>query len=146
MRSCQISIKNGWVFLIFRSSKTIFVAKPRIGICSNYVKNLKVGDEVAIHVTDGTFRLPPAGDLVMIGPGTGMGKFKVTKKSISTFLAPFRSIIQDRQKRKVDQSESLLFFGCRHPEKDLYFKNEFDDLQRFNAFSRLEVRALLAEV
>ena len=63
--------------MIFRSSKTIFVAKPRIGICSNYVKNLKVGDEVAIHVTDGTFRLPPAGDLVMIGPGTGMGKFKV---------------------------------------------------------------------
>ena len=25
-------------------------------------------------MTKGTFRLPPTGDLIMIGPGTGMGK------------------------------------------------------------------------
>lgn len=63
----------------------------------------------------------------------------LNEKIITTLiLAPFRSIIQDREKRSVDQSESLLFFGCRHPEKDLYFKDEFGSLRRFNAFSRLE--------
>ena len=101
------------------------MVKPRIGICSNYIKRLEVGDEVRIHVTKGTFRLPPTGDLIMIGPGTG--------------CAPFRSIIQQRQQPKIDQSNSLLVFGCRHPSMDLYFETEFDGvLKRLNAFSRVE--------
>merc|ERR1719447_1141597 len=59
----------------------------------------------------------------MIGPGTG--------------LAPFRSIIQSRVFRGIDMSSSILFFGCRGPETDLYFEKEFDNvIKRFNAFSR----------
>ena len=101
------------------------MVKPRVGICSNFIKRLEEGDEVRIHVTKGTFRLPPTGDLIMIGPGTG--------------CAPFRSIIQQRQEQQIDQSNSILLFGCRHPLMDLYFETEFDAvLKRINAFSRVE--------
>ena len=88
--------------------------RPRIGICSSYLNNLKPGDSVHLKLTKGTFRLPPDVDLLMIGPGTG--------------LDPFRSIIQSRVFRGIDMSSSILFFGCRGPETDLYFEKEFDNV------------------
>jgi sulfite reductase alpha subunit-like flavoprotein len=98
------------------------MSRPRIGICSSYLKQLTQDDDVMIKLTKGTFRLPPDGPLIMIGPGTG--------------LAPFRSIIEYRQSCLIDLSSSILFFGCRSPDSDFYFKNEFSDLTRITAFSR----------
>ena len=94
------------------------MARPRIGLCSNYLKHLSIGDKVQLFLSKGTFRLPTSGPLIMIGPGTG--------------VAPFRSIIQERT---VDKN-LVLFFGCRSAKMDLYFKEEFTELIRINAFSR----------
>ena len=50
--------------------------RPRIGICSSYLKRLEKGDKVQLNITKGTFRLPPDGPLLMIGPGTGLAPFR----------------------------------------------------------------------
>ena len=100
------------------------IKRPRLGLCSNYLKDFNIGSEINIEFHKGSFNLPedPNVPLIMIGPGTG--------------VAPFRSFIQRREGKNC-----FLFFGCRHPEKDFYFKQEWNELypevQVFPAFSRL---------
>ena len=54
-------------------------------------------------------------NVIMVGPGTG--------------VAPFRGFLQLRAKRTKDEmadqnkvGSSILFFGCRHKEKDFLFR------------------------
>lgn len=91
---------------------------PRVGLCSAYVKKLEEGDEVEMWISRGTFNLVRNAEYIMIGPGTG--------------IAPFRSIYQNG----ISNERSLLFFGCRAKNKDLYFDDDFSKITRFNAFSR----------
>lgn len=80
---------------------------PRLGLCSNWLKILKPGDEVRGVIKKGTFTMPTNdGPIVMVGPGTG--------------LAPFRSILQEQQKKWNGQQEFVLFFGCRNESKDFH--------------------------
>ncbi len=71
----------------------------------------------------------------MIGPGTG--------------VAPFRSFILDRSIR--DLGENLLFFGCRHKDKDFYFETEWEVLEKNcflilkTAFSRDQERKVYVQ-
>lgn len=82
--------------------------KPRIGLCSNYLKNLKVGDKLNVKVGKGTLKLPDIKTpLAMVGPGTG--------------LAPFRSILQSRQEL-IKAGKAALFFGCRNENADFHCK------------------------
>lgn len=100
---------------------------PRLGLCSNWLKNLKVGDRVRISVKKGTFKFPKAIDtpLGMVGPGTG--------------LAIFRSVLQDYSSNRC---ELVLFFGCRYEEKDFHCQDELKKMESegklklFCAFSR----------
>ena len=107
------------------------------GVCSGYLSHLKTDDLVYGFVRDtkSHFRLPPAPStpLIMIGPGTG--------------LAPFRGFLQERVALKAQGQtigQSLLFFGCRHPEQDFIYQNELEEFVRhgvtelFVAFSRLD--------
>ena len=101
--------------------------RPRLGLCSNYIKQLKPGDEVAIYTKQGTLKIPNDKlPLIMIGPGTG--------------VAPCRSIIQHRVSK--GQPSNFLFFGCRSREKDFYFEEEWAQtnarglLYYYVAFSR----------
>ena len=48
----------------------------------------------------------------MVGPGTG--------------VAPFRNFIQERAARGV--GDNVLFFGCRHGDKDYYCEREWQAL------------------
>lgn len=91
---------------------------PRVGLCSAYIRQLEDGDEVELSISRGTFNLVRNAEYIMIGPGTG--------------IAPFRSVYQDR----ISNERSLLFFGCRAKDKDLYFGDDFGKLTRLNAFSR----------
>lgn len=104
---------------------------PRLGLCSNWMKNLKNGDRVRLSITKGTFKFPKEIDtpIIMIGPGTG--------------LAIFRGIIQDHKLRGDANGRNLvLFFGCRYEEKDFHCRDELRGmesdgmLQLFCAFSR----------
>ena len=99
------------------------IQQPRLGLCSNFLADSEIPQKVMIDFRKGSFSLPQNQEtpLIMIGPGTG--------------VAPFRSVVQHRNGRKC-----FLFFGCRHPEKDFYFKEEwrtnFPDLKVFPSFSR----------
>lgn len=100
--------------------------KPRLGLCSNYIKDLAVNDTIRIWFQKGEFIIPKDKPLIMIGPGTG--------------VAPFRAIIEDRIGRDI--SDNVLFFGCRNKSADYYFRDEWKLYQSLNmlkffaAFSR----------
>ncbi|GER88865.1 NADPH--cytochrome P450 reductase [Dictyobacter vulcani] len=108
-----------------------------LGVCSNYLSNLQEGKQLNAFIQDtrSTFILPenPGTPMIMVGPGTG--------------VAPFRGFLQERAALKAQGTEvgaSLLFFGCRHPEHDFLYKDEFAALEEQGitevvaAFSRWE--------
>ncbi|HVG33798.1 MAG TPA: cytochrome P450 [Pyrinomonadaceae bacterium] len=107
------------------------------GVCTNYLRRQTEGSMIYAFVKDtkSVFRLPdnPATPIIMIGPGTG--------------IAPFRGFLQERAAFKAQGHEvgqSILFFGCRHPQQDFIYE---DELRRFEkdgvtrlstSFSRVE--------
>ena len=106
--------------------------KPRLGLCSNWLKGRNIGTRVPIWTREGTFSFPKDSErpLVMVGPGTG--------------VAPFRSILSKvLQAQRQTQTQIAMFFGCRGKEKDFYFdeewtkcKSAFSNFHFFPAFSR----------
>lgn len=101
----------------------------RKGLCSNWVKKFRRGDEFEVSIKRGTFKLPKIEDVpvVMVGPGTG--------------LAPFRSILQKREFEKQSLENVVLFFGCRGEKNDFHCgedlrRMEGNGMKLFCAFSR----------
>jgi len=107
------------------------------GVCSNYLRGLKVGDSVQAFVKDNhsAFRPPadPSLPMIMVGPGTG--------------IAPFRGFLQERAAQKakgMNTGPSLLFFGCRRPDQDFIYAEELRGfagqgvIELIPAFSRLD--------
>jgi cytochrome P450 / NADPH-cytochrome P450 reductase len=105
------------------------------GMCSNYLYQQKQGDMIYAFVqnTNTPFHLPEdtRTPLIMIGPGTG--------------IAPFRGFLQERvmrQKSGKPLGKALLFFGCRHPERDYIYQQELEAFEQagvtrlYTAFSR----------
>lgn len=89
---------------------------PRMGLCSNWLKNLKSGTELRGVVKKGTMVWPTdlSIPLIMVGPGTG--------------IAPFRSIIQNRlhaQSKGSTIGPLIVFFGCRNKTADFHFEKDF---------------------
>ncbi len=105
---------------------------PVAGVGSNYLCDLKVGDQVQVVGPYGaTFLMPnhPGSSLLMICTGTGS--------------APMRAMTEYRRRRRdrAEGGELMLFFGARAPEELPYFgplmklPTEFIDINL--AFSRL---------
>lgn len=101
--------------------------KPRLGLCSNWLANLKCGTVIPFSLQKGSIALPKDDvPIIMVGPGTG--------------CAPFRAFIQERARQNM--KENYLFFGCRYKEKDFLFSSDWNDfvnkglLNLFTAFSR----------
>ncbi|MCW3791966.1 bifunctional cytochrome P450/NADPH--P450 reductase [Paenibacillus sp. LS1] len=107
------------------------------GIASNYLANLKAGDEIVMftRTPESGFQLPedPQVPVIMVGPGTG--------------VAPFRGFLQARHVLKEqgqEVGEAHLYFGCRNPEHDYLYKNELEAAQQeglvklHTAFSRVD--------
>lgn len=91
------------------------LSKPRMGLCSNWLKQLKCDDEIQGVIKKGTYKIPSdlTTPIVMVGPGTG--------------LAPFRSLLLQRQHQFKHQSTwqpfpFTLFFGCRGEKLDFHCK------------------------
>ncbi|TDL21939.1 cytochrome P450 oxidoreductase OrdA-like protein [Rickenella mellea] len=108
-----------------------------LGVASNYLASLQVGDQVqmTVRASAAVFHPPkdPLVPVVMFCAGSG--------------LAPFRGFIQERVAQKDsgrDSGKMLLFFGCRTPEDDfLYSDSDLKDWQEKGvvdvrpAFSRM---------
>ncbi len=106
------------------------------GVCSNFLRRQSEGSVVHGFVKETTagFRLPddPKRPIIMIGPGTG--------------LAPFRGFLRERAALTAQgkpMGDSMLFFGCRHPQQDFIYADELEALAEQGltrlcvAFSRL---------
>ena len=86
------------------------------GYMSNFLCDMKEGDEVACQGPFGDFILrPPLRDTIFIATGTG--------------IAPFRSMIYWllAQESRHQDKQFWLLFGCRY-EADIYYHGEFLDL------------------
>lgn len=80
-------------------------------------RNKYDGIHVPVHVRHSNFKLPsdPSKPIIMVGPGTG--------------VAPFRGFVQERaeQAKKGETiGETVLFYGCRRPEEDWLYKEEWE--------------------
>jgi benzoyl-CoA 2,3-epoxidase subunit A len=85
---------------------------PTFGVCSNYVCDLKAGDEVNVVGPYGaTFLMPnhPGANLLMICTGTGS--------------APMRAMTERRRRRLAlkEPGKTMLFFGARAAGELPYF-------------------------
>ena len=106
------------------------------GVATSYLANLNVGDALAVSVrsSNSAFKLPAQPEqtpLILAGAGSG--------------IAPFRGFIQERAAQiKVGRTlaPALLFFGCRGPEIDDLYAEEFAQWEAigavkvFRAYSR----------
>ncbi|SAM07014.1 hypothetical protein [Absidia glauca] len=108
--------------------KTI-LRKIRRGVLTKWVSTLQPGYIIRrVRIVSGTMNLPPSADLplIAIGPGTG--------------VAPMRSFLEERISGNANNN--VLFFGCRHKDKDYHYKEQWDQyrndekLKIFTAFSR----------
>ncbi|KAI7864180.1 hypothetical protein BDF14DRAFT_1884493 [Spinellus fusiger] len=74
---------------------------------------------IPVHVRRSQFKLPrnTSIPIIMIGPGTG--------------VAPFRAFVRERAAQKTEGKpvgDTWLFFGCRHPDQDFLYKEEWPGL------------------
>ncbi|OZJ04584.1 hypothetical protein BZG36_02771 [Bifiguratus adelaidae] len=102
------------------------------GLCSGFLSHSKPDTLLRANVKSAkeTFALPKddTAPVIMISAGTG--------------LAPFRGFLEERQARSV-QSDTYVFFGCRHPDQDFIYRSELEDYVKdgtitkvFTCFSR----------
>ncbi|ORX46531.1 riboflavin synthase domain-like protein [Hesseltinella vesiculosa] len=107
--------------------KTV-LKKIRRGVLTKWLATLQPGNVVKrVRIVKGTMDLPPSDvPLIAIGPGTG--------------VAPMRSFLEERI--ATNANDNVLFFGCRHQDKDYHYKDEWETyakqnkLKVFPAFSR----------
>lgn len=93
------------------------------GTASNWLARRRPGDAVPVAVRPPTAPFRPPADnatpMVLVAAGTG--------------LAPFRGFLQDRAARAragEPCGETLLFFGCDHPDVDFLYRDELEALAR----------------
>lgn len=103
-----------------------FPERTKKGLCSNFLATQTEGDRVMVSVRASTFRLPPdkGVPMIMICAGTG--------------IAPFRAMIQKLRKEPM-QRTSVLYFGCRHPDVDSLYHDEFSEAIEHGCLSRLQI-------
>uniref|UniRef100_A0A383VDI1 NADPH-dependent diflavin oxidoreductase 1 n=1 Tax=Tetradesmus obliquus TaxID=3088 RepID=A0A383VDI1_TETOB len=112
------------------------------GTISSSSSGVSVPIRVPVWVERGALRLPPSHStpLLLVGPGTG--------------VAPFRSFIWHRAAIKQHQQQqqqqlgsevvpqqqvadsSCLFFGCRSPSADFYYRQEWGQLMQQQALQQ----------
>ncbi|KAI1636231.1 cytochrome P450 [Biscogniauxia mediterranea] len=98
-----------------------------VGVASSYLNSLAPGDtlHIAVRPSHAAFHLPQDVErtpIICVAAGTG--------------LAPFRGFIQERAEllsagRKI--APAILFFGCRHPERDSLYAAELAEWEKSGA-------------
>lgn len=95
------------------------LGRDREGVTTCYLQDrLLPGDQCPVFISKNPdFRLPSntKTPLILIGPGTG--------------IAPFRAFLQERAVlSQEDRGQILLYFGCRHKNKDFLYRDELENL------------------
>ncbi|KAK4142251.1 cytochrome P450 [Dichotomopilus funicola] len=109
------------------------------GVATSYLSSLSPGDKLLVSVrpTHTAFRLPEEADreetpIVCVAAGSG--------------LAPFRGFVQERAEQLAKGAKlapALFFFGCRGPQMDDLYREEFDKWQDLGA---VDVRRAFSRV
>ncbi len=93
------------------------------GMASRYLARLEPGDVFFgyVRVPAPPFHPPadPATPMILVGPGTG--------------FAPLRGFLEERAAQQAAGAEvglSKVFYGCRHPEHDWFYREEMRQWQR----------------
>ncbi|MGQ0457902.1 MAG: sulfite reductase subunit alpha [Hyphomicrobium sp.] len=101
-------------------------ARRRLGVASTFLADrVAPGAEIQVYVQKAHgFALPvdPTTPIIMVGPGTG--------------VAPFRSFLWHRQAQRAS-GKAWLFFGHQREASDFYYRDEFTELQKSGALTRL---------
>jgi cytochrome P450/NADPH-cytochrome P450 reductase len=124
------SITTGVLQAPARSGRGLFT-----GVCSGHLSTTAPNSTVFVFVREPTIAFRPPADptvsMIMVGAGTG--------------LAPFRGFLQERAAQAEAGSAvgpSLLFFGCRNPERDYLYADELRDLAKLSSAT---VRTVFSE-
>jgi cytochrome P450/NADPH-cytochrome P450 reductase len=93
------------------------------GVASSYLMGVAPGDTVLGYVRRPNPLFAPPGDpalpMILVGPGTG--------------IAPLRGFLRERTAQKAageTVGKSLLFYGCRHPDHDWFYRDEMESWAR----------------
>lgn len=89
------------------------------GFASGYMQGVRPGEQLFgyVRTPNPPFAPPadPAKPMILIGPGTG--------------FAPLRGFLHERAAQRADGADvgqTLLFFGCRHPDHDWFCRDEME--------------------
>ncbi|KAJ1303507.1 hypothetical protein OPQ81_011693 [Rhizoctonia solani] len=124
MRLRQYSISSSPLWNPSRVTLTFGVVAQGnfLGVASNYLANLRKGDQVQVSVRPSSKAFHPPTD-----PGVPMMMF-----AAGSGIAPFRGFIQERAMQKKagrEVAKSALFFGCRKPGEDYLYADELAEWQ-----------------
>jgi cytochrome P450/NADPH-cytochrome P450 reductase len=93
------------------------------GVASSFLSGTRPGDEIMGFVRRPNPPFAPPEDpdtpLILVGPGTG--------------FAPLRGFLQERAAQRakgIDAVPALLFYGCRHPDHDWFYRDEMEEWER----------------
>lgn len=113
------------------------------GVCSTHIATSQsTNTMLRVFVRPSTFRLPHdiSTPIIMIGPGTG--------------IAPMRALLQDRKHQQQAEQKSsnntntntvndtnynVLYFGCKHEEKDFIYRDELLEYKHDGTLNELHV-------
>jgi len=111
---------------VARSSFHTAEKLERFGVCSDFLGDKKVGEELAFFIRKNAhFRLPSEEkDIIMIGPGTG--------------IAPFRSFVAERDATGAS-GRNWLFFGDRKFTENFLYQTEWQQFHSTGVLNRINL-------
>ncbi|MGZ3881009.1 MAG: diflavin oxidoreductase [Flavisolibacter sp.] len=117
---------SGEVHITVARDKFSVNEELKFGLCSNYLSQFEVGQEVQFYIHKNTqFRLPDDDrDVIMIGPGTG--------------IAPFRSFIAHRDATGA-AGKNWLFFGDQQFVTDFLYQTEIQNWVETGSLSKIDL-------
>jgi sulfite reductase (NADPH) flavoprotein alpha-component len=117
---------SGEVHITVARDKFSINDEQKFGLCSNYLSQFEVGQEIKFYIhKNSQFRLPPDDrDVIMIGPGTG--------------IAPFRSFIAHRDATGA-QGKNWLFFGDQQFVTDFLYQTEIQNWVETGSLSKIDL-------
>lgn len=117
---------NGEVHITVARDKFSVNDELKYGLCSNFLAQFEVGQEVQFYIhKNSQFRLPADDkDVIMIGPGTG--------------IAPFRSFIAHRDATGAN-GKNWLFFGDQHFVTDFLYQTEIQNWVGTGSLSKIDL-------